>query len=461
MALDPRLKSWLKALNRELDRRIPKVEELDRYYEGDHPIPDAVREVRLEAEYRKMLESSISSWPTLIVDSVEERLEVTGFAFGEDSVDTDAWEIYERNGLGADSSLIHTEALTAGRAYAIVWAGPDGKAEIIPEHPSTTIVAYETGSRRKRAAALRRWTDGSNWYATLYLPEAIYKFQAKADELHTPKDWEIREVPNESWPLPNPLGVVPVVEFAVNRSLRPSDFGTAAGEFEKVTPIIERVNQTVFAGLLSMAYQAFPIRYIIGDPIIRDPATGEARPPFQAAINRILQLENPDAKVGELSAAPLEPFIQFAEAHIRHLAAITKTPPHYLLGQIANISADGIRAAESGLVSKCYGHQRTLSEAWEETMRLALRVEDPADPRGFVVGAETKWKSPETRSQAEAADAALKLSSGGILPWQAVSEKILGATPQEIARWEAQKASDALGSILASQPTADVPSNNA
>lgn len=85
-------------------------------------------------------------------------------------------------------------------------------------------------------------------------------------------------------------------------------------------------------------------------------------------------------------------------------------------------------------------------------MRLALLVEDPADPRAFSVDAEVKWRDPESRSQAEQADAAVKLAN--ILPWQALAEKVLGATPQQVAQWESQRASDALGALLA-QPVGD------
>jgi hypothetical protein len=85
-------------------------------------------------------------------------------------------------------------------------------------------------------------------------------------------------------------------------------------------------------------------------------------------------------------------------------------------------------------------------------MRLALLVENPSDARAQAINAEVKWRDPESRSQAEQADAAVKLAT--ILPWQALAEKVLGATPQQIAQWEAQRASDALSALM-SQPLAD------
>jgi hypothetical protein len=79
-------------------------------------------------------------------------------------------------------------------------------------------------------------------------------------------------------------------------------------------------------------------------------------------------------------------------------------------------------------------------------MRLALLVENPADARATAIDAEVRWKDPESRSQAEQADAAVKLAN--ILPWQALAEKVLGATPQQIAQWESQRASDQIGALM-------------
>jgi hypothetical protein len=456
MATKDELSYWLNTLNRELDRRIPKIKRLDDYHDGDHPVPPHVRDQRLETEFKTLMKQATTNFPALIVDSVEERLEVTGFDFDGDA-DSEAWDIWQRNHLDADAGMVHETALTTGRAYAIVWADADGNPTITPEHPSTTVVAYEVGSNRDRAAALRRWRENDRWMATLYLKSGIYKFQAPVRPIQGPDtdEWEPRVPPGEEWPLANPLGVVPVVEFAVNRSLRPSEFGTSAGEFERVTPIIDRISTTIFAGLLAQAYASYPVRALIGSPIERD-EDGKPIPPFSMSVSKIVQIENPDGKLVQLPESDLGNYIRFAETHVRHLAAITKTPSHYLLaGDMVNLSADAIRASEAGLVSKIHKHHRSLGESWEETIRLAFRVVDQNDPRGMAYTAATKWRDPESRSEAERADAAVKLAT--ILPWQALAERVLNATPTEIAEWEAQRAADGLATLMATPTEAPTP----
>ena len=59
------------------------------------------------------------------------------------------------------------------------------------------------------------------------------------------------------------------------------------------------------------------------------------------------------------------------EAHIRHLAAITQTPPHYLLGSLVNLSAEALAAAESGLQRKIKEKREVLGEGYEQAFRVA------------------------------------------------------------------------------------------
>lgn len=438
----------------ELDKRNRRAELLDNYYDGKHPIPDAITDAKATRAYRRLLALSDTNWPQLIVDSVEERLEVQAINMGDEALSDRVWEIWQDNALDADSSLLHQSALTSARAYAIVWPSPGAGPQVTVEHTSTCIVQYASGSRRHRVAALRRWTDGTRWYATLFLPDGVYKFQAKDtnDVTSSPKaeDWVRRDVPDETWPLDNPFApVVPVVEFAVNRRLRPSPYGVAYGEFETNLGHIDRINYALFSQIVAMTWSGFPLRAQIGDPITRDDDDQPIKP-FDVAADQLVQIENPDGKLIQLPEASLENYGNAIDRYVEQLAALTKTPAHYLLGKLVNVSADAIRAAEAGLVSKIRRHHRSLGEPWEEVARLML-VADGQQPGQASGSAEVVWKDPESRSMAERADAASKLAP--IMPWQALASKVLGASPQEISQWESQRAADGLTSLLnAPQP---------
>lgn len=471
MAADDELLGQATRLGAALDSRIPIIQTLDSYADGYFPLPPVV-ERDVKKAYRELMRLTASNWPKLIVDSVEERLEVQGIRFGDEAADEDAWEIWQQNGLDAESSILHQSTLTDGRAYAIVWGDghpTDPQPVVTLEHASLCAVEYEPGNRRRRRAAIRRWKDNGRWYMNLYRPDFVYKFQSveKSDELPLEAaKWERREIDNEDWPLRNPFGEVPVVEFAVNRSLRPSPFGTAAGEFEANLAHIDRIHYKIFSGLVALTWSGFPLRYVIGDPMTfekkRDAQGNRTdeddldRPkaPFDALASSIAQLENPEAKIGQLPEATMANYSP--EMDIKHLAAVTKTPASYLLPGMINLSDDAIRGMERALVAKVRRHHRSLGESWEDVTRLALRVRNPDDPRGHDQQAQVIWTEPETRSIAERADAATKLHSIG-MPLQVIMSKVLAMTPQEISRADTAMAGETLQRLLATNGTPGEP----
>ncbi len=460
MPIDETLQTQLKRMSDVLNDRAGKAARLDDYRDGRYPPPPLVQDTQLTQAYRMLMDLSGSNWPGLIVGSVEERLEVQGVRFGDDTADQEAWALWQEAGLDAESSMFHDAILTNGRGYAIVWGdgSRDPQPRITLEHSSLCVVEYAPGPRRERRAALRRWRDDGYWHANLYTPEAVYKFRATQGEDDPPQQssgWEQRQDEGDDiWPLPNPLGVVPVVEFAVNRSLRPNPFGTAAGEFETNVRHIDRINYKVFSGLVALTWSGFPLRYVIGDPILYEKKELEGEliddktkpiPPFKALASAVAQFTNKDAKVGQLPEANVDNYSP--EEDIKHLAALTKTPAHYLLGEMVNLSADAIRAGEAGLISKVKRHHRSLGESWEEVIRLAFRVQDPNDPRGSDASAQIIWADPESRSLAERADAGLKMQQAG-MPWRVIASKVYGMTPQEIQRADAEVGSDVLATLL-------------
>ena len=133
-------------------------------------------------------------------------------------------------------------------------------------------------------------------------------------------------MPGEPWPIPNPYGVVPVVELPVNRRLKPGVWGYARGEFEHVLALIDRINLLSFLGLVVAFYQGFPLRVLIGERILRDDDDNPIAP-FNVGSDQIVQLENPDSKIDQYPAADRSNLSIFPE--LDQLAALTKTPVTY------------------------------------------------------------------------------------------------------------------------------------
>lgn len=448
MPTEAQLRSQLVSLGSVIAARARTERALDRYYEGNAPLPEAIVRARVTRAYRMIMGLSEAPWGSLIVNSVQNRLEVVGINSGDKAIDDQLWGVWQDNGMDAESKLAHNASLVAGRAFALVWPDDDTQQpEITLDNSSQMAIRYREGNRRKREAAMRFWTDEDDKrpYANLYLPDGIYKFVGPKNSTGIDGiQWERRDVPDEDWPVDNPYGIVTAVELPVNRRLKPGAYGYARGEYAHCTSLIDRINLLTFLGLVVAFWQGFPVRAVIGDKILRDD-DGNAIPPFELGADQIVQLENPKATLADFTAADRGNLSVYAE--LDQLASITATPRHYLpLAQgMTNLSADAIRASEGSLIAKVPDHKASLGEGWEDVLRLSgMMLDKPVDlsPR-----AELQWSDHETRSLAERADAAVKLK--GVLPESAILEYVLNSTASQMARWRTERAGDVMSTLLA------------
>lgn len=462
---------WLKRLGKKLlDERddsrpdcngeiTPGLDTLKRYAEGRAPLPH-VPGVD-PAEVAAWMKDARTNWTSLVIDSPTERMGVDGFRFGAakggksaKTADDDANRIWQENQMDADSDLVHYGALSQRRAFVLVEKGDDGRPVLTHETPYQVAVEYEPGNRRKIRAGLKMrrddWTGGT--VATLWTPETNYGFTAKSDtptfydSTATLRQWDALSLPtltDGQWK--NELRAVPLVPF-VNRRNRSLD---GFAEHEDVLSIQNRINLSLINLIAAMKYGAFRQRYAAGLAVDEDPITGAAIPPFQLDIRKLWTTDNPDVKFGEFAATDLVPYVRAVEAAVQDLAAISRTPPHYLIGAVVNVSGDALKAAETGLISKVRDRQRTFGDSWESVMRLAFKVTGDED-KATAFDAETLWRDPESRTISELADAAVKKASAGV-PWRQRMED-MGYTPSQIDRMEIDRAADALNAAPAEDP---------
>ena len=449
--------TWRERLLKALEGQAKEIERYQKYYDGHHPVPEPPKslnsfDVFREAcrAYNSLARMGVTNFTRLVADAPANRLKVTGFRFSDrtegdqaagESRDDQAWAIWQRSHLDADQGLVHTTALSTGQSYALIW-GDGNQATITVEHPSQMIVAYATGSRRQRAAALKSWCEGDQKYAVLYLPDGIYKWKATKDA----STWERWQPEGDTdWPVQNELGVVPVVEFRANPPTKPCHYGGGRSEFASVLSVQDRINKTQFDRLVTAEFQAFRQRYVIGwDPPV-DPETDQpdAIAAYKISASRLSvfnvaeDADPADAayiKVGEFAQADFTGFLKAVESDVQQMAAITETPAYYLLGQMVNISSDALIAAEAGLIAKTQRHQDNFAESWEEVVRLALAAE--GDPGATDTQAETLWADVEQRTWGQTVDAVLKMQQLGV-PTEALWEMLPESSPQKVARWQA------------------------
>jgi len=405
--------------------RLPVINRLDAYYrDGYHDTLDIPAAAR--AEYRHLVENSVTNWLRLVVETTAERLIVDGFRSPDaDEADAELWQWWQANNLDGRQMQLNTAASIAGVAYVGVWPGANEGDDpvIIPEPASSVLLKYDPTDPWTPTAAVKSRGDVS-W---LYLPEQVTRFTR--DKNGT--GWSIAEE------LDNPLDAVPFVPFRVNGDLS----GNFDSDLTPAIPIQNRITETTVDRSLASRLSAFRQRYATGLELAID-ENGDAIAPFNAAVDRLWIAEDSEVKFGEFAEATLKNYIDATESDVHHLAAVTRTPAHYLLGQMVNLSAEALAAAETGLARKVQERQQTFGESWEEVLRLAQK----AAGRTELLDVETVWRRTETVSDAQVVDAALKLAGLGV-PTEALWQRV-GATPQQLKEWRRLARTDALTNAL-------------
>lgn len=465
-------------LEQELLRRCSRIDVCQRFYRGEQPLRFASEEFR---KYHGERYANFSdNWVQVVSDSPVERLTVNGIKpYGVDQADGESWRVWQTNGLDADSQLGFLSSVTSGRSFALVWGDPDDEETPVVtfEDATSCIVVYEPGSRRRRRAALRRWQDGDTYMAVLYLPDQVWKFErpverrtksenmAAADE--ELNGWVPRDTGDEEPnPQPNPMRVVPVVELPNRPSLVDEPMSDVTG----VMAMQNAVN-LLWAQLFTASdYASFPQRVVLGAevpmiPILDSAGTVVGEKPVDIerfAVDRVSMFTGENVSIAEWTAANLAAYTDVIEVAVGHIAAQTRTPQHYLIGKMSNLSADALLAAETGLVKRVEEKQLWYGQGLRELFALiALAQGNEAKARAVRAG-QMLWADAESRSQAQLADALVKLKTIGF-PFEFLALRY-GLTPAEVVDMLAMKAREAeldpLGAataLMARQPDNSAP----
>lgn len=364
---------------------------------------------------------------------------------GDDSTgDSEAWELWQRNNLDLYSDVAHETTLVTGYSYIIVGPQDDGSTDqplITVEHPLEVISQQQAGNSKTTIAAIKRWFDESEerFYLTLYLPDSVWRYQSSSVSKNSPGSnptiastssrWVPRPGADNVIVNPFPDGIVPVIPIVNRQKMN----GQGRSELVDIIPLQDAINKLCNDMMVASEFAAFRQRLLTGMEIPED-EHGNIIPDFdlKAAIDRIMIIKDDNVGVHEFAVSDLKTYVTAIE-HLRDdIAAISRTPPQYLVGEVVNVSSEALKAAESGLVQKVKRRSRFYGECWEEAMRLAFVLKED-DERGESYAAETIWSNPEVMTEAALADSLSKYAVLGV-PMVAIWER-MGASQTEIKRW--------------------------
>jgi hypothetical protein len=437
-------KQLLAILHRDGDR----LRRIDAYNQGKHD--DPYMPPQADDEYRLLAKRAVSNWMPLLVGTPAQALYVDGFRRGSggDSAlppqpesTSPEWQHWQRSRLDARQAAVYRGALAFGHSFTLTEKTKKGvitkglsamRTAALFEDPANDDTPYAaltvTQWAKDDQPGKARLFDGKSEYAVSFksLTDGISVSGAK------------RHGATEC----------PVTRFAAQVDLE----GRTIGVIEPMIALQNRINQTIFDLLVAQTYTSHEVRFATGmaPPIERDPETGDpvldeqGQPkaiPMNHNARRFLFAEDSDVKFGSLPGGPLSGLIESVDMSIRHLAAVSQTPPHHLLGQIANLSAEALLAAETALSRKIAEFRASFGESWERVMRLAGEMDGDITSAEDLAG-EVIWRDMEQRSLAQAADALGKLKEQLGIPARGLWKRVPGVTQTELEDWESMREDD-------------------
>jgi hypothetical protein len=479
--------SLAKELLAVLDRDEHRLERIDRFIRGRHD--DPYMPPQADDEYKLLAKRAVSNWMPLLIGTPAQALYVDGYRPGtnssglptETSSTSPQWSHWQRSRLDARQAAVYRGALGFGHSFVLTEKTKKGviskglsakRTAALYEDPANdddpyvalTITKRPKGDERGQARMFDRKTEYAVSFKSISDLDSV---RVTKGRLHGSSE-------------------CPVTRFAAQVDLE----GRTVGVVEPMIPLQNRLNQTLFDLLVAQTYTSHEVRYATGmaPPLLMelvdeagnvtsDPALAvDTRPklgpdgnPMPAPMNhnarRFLFAEDPDVKFGSLPAGPIAPLIESVDMSIRHLAAISQTPPHYLLGQIANLSAEALLAAETSLNRKITEFQSLFGEAWERVFRIAAEMDGIESAQDDFFG-EVQWRDMESRSLAQSADALGKLNQQLGIPKKGLWKRVPGVTQTEYEDWIDQaEDEDSVGqlanALTRATPSADqVPASN-
>jgi hypothetical protein len=406
--------------------RDPDIGESQRTLTGQAQGPLRWLNSGVPSDVKRLAEMARVNMLKFVVDATVQVMYVDGFRAPKQTAEDPAWDTWQLNRMDARQIGVHRSALSYGASYVVVLPGdpvpvlrgasPRKLTAVYGDDDDWPEIALERRRSAKKDTVLYRLYDAqSTWWVEVAGSDG--KPVVTKEEAHD-------------------VGHVPIVRFLSSVD----DDGIITGDVAPLIPLQDQINVTTFGLLVAQHYAAFRQRYIMGW------AAETEQTALTASAKKLWTFEDPDVKVGEFGQTDLSGYINSREASLRHLATISQTPAHELLGQLVNLSAEALTAAEASHRRKVLERQTTFGEGWEQVLELAATIQGaPSDAMASV-----RWRDTEARSMSQMADALGKLALTLGVPPQELWEKIPGVSQQEVERWKAAASKDdAIGQLTA------------
>lgn len=448
------------------------LERYDAYLAGDHDdvyIPDET-----DAEFKLLAQRAILNLIPLVINSVTQVCYVESIRHGEDVNDEKdealaeippEMRVWQHNRMGAKQLAIVRTLAAHGAVYTLVKRDErTGKArfEAYSGLKATAIYNdYVNDLDPIWGLVIKRGSISVIEEAYLYNDRHVYHVAHTKGGRH-----EITYVGlhgNSS---------CPITRGVLNADLD----GCATGMIEPLITPQNQINQSSFDVLALQSYNSFATRYASGmsTPVRRwsqleidqawpkptpddpdyeakyadwlsverpspgDPVldhNGQEIPiPLRVNHKRFIVAEDKDSKIGQLEATDVRPLLAGLADRVKYFFSISQTPASYGVGEMANLSAEALNAAEIAKTRRDDYVKMVLAELYERMFRLGMELEGRTD-RAADESMEIVWADTDPHSIGMIADAYGKMADQLDIPVTVLWEELPNMTPGKLKHW--------------------------
>lgn len=365
-----------------------------------------------------------------------------------------AWQIWQANRMDAKQARVHLACCRDSESFVIVdWDNAEGRPRFTPHVryvdqsvSSSTFADVGEGckafyqnddSDQQLLYVTKRWTEVT-WEGvtrtqrqrlTVYYPDRIEKYVGFT------ANWErVKDAGDVAWPIPwldkagQPLGI-PVAHFR----------STAGMEAREAWPAQNAINYLSVLELISADMTAFRVIGAFGWYPTTDGQPPDGTNTLSIDPGVWVGTKDPNGKIMAIDPADISGISNLIEGWIFRAAMTTDTPITRFI-TTKQVAAEGTQKQQEGpLVNKVRGRQGELGNAWEDCMRIAVRLANTFGSGGLDDTAllYAKWEPAEARDRDKEIERAQKLLAIGVPQKQVWIE--LGYDTAQVEGWAAEK----------------------
>lgn len=407
-----------------------KAKMLDLWARGDNENPRMPAKAEGNAEYEALSDFSATPWAHLIISSAAQALSVIDQRKTSSGESTKAFtHAWRPNSLLSRQRAIYRGALAHNLAYASTLPGERPHTgvpmPIVRGVSATKMAAFYDDEAADDFARFAMWGElqspaGADPYMAIRLYDEEATYFLTCDRFGD----NMRYVEHQI----HGVGVTPIHRFAPRLDLE----GRASGEVEPFLPLLHRLDQDVFDRLIVQRFNSWKVRYVAGMTKPRNDAEKRAAS-LALRVEDLLVSESDKTRFGTLDSTDIRQYIEAHDADVRDLAATSQTPPHHLLGQMANLSAEALESAEKSLLRKVKEYRDSFGQSWDSVLRSCAFIMAQNGPQAEREAFESeatdyemgiKWREADDRALAPISDALSKIADSLGVPVEMLWEEL-------------------------------------